>query len=153
MARPAPVTWVTLLMWVLVGIGALASLAAVMNSDELAGRPITLPDGTVPRADYAPVVVVMCIVIASLLLVLLEFFRGGHTWARNTLAPVLLLLVFGVGTLLATAPPTSLLLTGGAAALVALAMTALLFHPHTVAFLADPSGWVADQDDVGRSRP
>lgn len=139
MARPRSLTTVTLLVWVLVGVGAAGSVVSVLLADDLAGPRILLPDGTEPRASYAPVVVVMVIVVASLALVLLEFVRGGHLWARNTLAAILGLVVLGLVAVLATVPPVLLVLVGVVGLALTVCAIGVLFHPDTTAFLQDPT--------------
>ncbi len=140
--RPAEARAVRLLhglVWALVVFAAAISFLAVLLDDEIlratGGAGVSADDTRVP-ASYSPVVVVLYVVVAGLVLVLLAFLRGGHNWARHSLAVTFALLaVSTVAVLRAGVPVEFVPLLGAWLALDALVLY-LLYRPETSAYVA-----------------
>lgn len=125
--RPASVDRAVLLLWGLVFVGVVVTVLVVVLRQELAeawsaGHP---PDSAIKQPEFVPVVIVSYVVVAGLILTLVPFLRGGHNWARHSLAATVIFI--GVVTVagLRTDPPAMFV----ACAAVSLTYIAvLLFH-------------------------
>ena len=151
MTRPTSVTRASQVVWLLVGVATVATVLAVVLDDDTiiawVGGEGRSPDDTRVPPSFTPVVVVLYVVIASLLLVLLAFLRGGHNWARHCIAAGALLVAFSVTSGLRTDPPTAFLVAALLIVALALVLVVLLYLPATNAWVgrisrpvpADPS--------------
>ena len=110
MERPVAVTRVVQLVWTLVLLGAAMAVLAAFLDDEILrsfnGAGLSADDTRV-APSFTPVVIVLDVVVTSLVLVLLEFVRGGHNWARHCLAFAFVLLAVSFVAMLTTGPPVA----------------------------------------------
>ncbi|WP_139981101.1 hypothetical protein [Nocardioides litoris] len=106
-ARPAEVTRVVVLSWVLLGLAAAATVLGIVLDDQMVRRSVgSDPDSTLSPPSFTPVVVVLDVTVTALVAVLLAFLRGGHNWARHGLTVTFgLTAVAAVGLLVASPLP------------------------------------------------
>lgn len=139
--RPASVVRASLVVWLLIGVATVATVLAVVVDDETivawVGGQGRSPDDTRVPPSFTPVVVVLYVVISLLLLVLLVFLRGGHNWARHSIAAGAGLVVFAVGSGLRTDPPIEFLVPSLAVLLLAAVLVVLLYLPATSRFVGE----------------
>ena len=140
LGRPRSVDRAVLLLWGLVLVGLVVTVLVVVFRDELAeawsaGHP---PDSAIERPAFVPVVIVSYVVVGGLILTLVPFLRGGHNWARHSLAATVLFIVVSTLAGLRTDPPAVFV----ACAMVSLAYNAVLlfhlWHPATTAYVRGP---------------
>jgi hypothetical protein len=136
--RPASVTRLVRLVWVLVLLAAAMTVLAALLDDEIIRSTSTAgtsADDTRVPPSFTPVVIVMDVVITSLVLVLLAFVSGGHNWARHCLALAFVLLAVATAAVLRTGPPGAFV----PPAVVWLGLDGLLlyllYRPETTAFV------------------
>ena len=106
-SRPASVDRAVLLLWGLVIVGAAVTVLVIVFRHELAdawsaGHP---PDSAIKQPEFVPVVIVSYVVVAGLILTLVPFLRGGHNWARYSLAATVVFIIFSTVAGLRTDPP------------------------------------------------
>jgi Na+-driven multidrug efflux pump len=138
--RPASVNRAVVLLWGLVLVGVVVTVLVVVFRDELAeawsaGHP---PDSAIKQPEFVPVVIVSYVVVAGLILTLVPFLRGGHNWARHSLAATVVFIGITTVAGLRTDPPPVFV----ACAFVSLAYNAVLLyhllHRDTSAFVRGP---------------
>ena len=148
---PASVTWAVRMVWVVIGLTGLTAVLSAIFRDDLvlawaernddarqlvdAGGLAALERSSITVPAFVPLAFTLFIVFASLALVLVAFFRGGHNWARLCIAALVVFAIF-VSTLsiVRGLPPVFL----GLAVLSLLAYAVLgflLFHRDTNAYL------------------
>ncbi len=139
--RPASVVQASLVIWLLIVVATIATVLAVVLDDETivawVGGQGRSPDDTRVPPSFTPVVVVLYVVISLLLLVLLVFLRGGHNWARHSIAAGAGLVAFAVGSGLRTDPPVQFLVPSLAVLVLAAVLVVLLYLPSTTAFVGE----------------
>ena len=121
----------------LVLVGAVTAALVVIFSDELiaswsVGHPI---DSAIKPPAFAPVALVLFVVVAGLILVLVPFLRTGHPWARYSLVSIVLAVLLATVAGLRTNPPMVFVIVSAASILLEFVILALLFHRDTSAFL------------------
>jgi hypothetical protein len=138
--RPASVDHAVLLLWGLVLVGMVVTVLVVVFRQELAeawraGHP---PDSAIKQPEFVPVVIVSYVVVAGLILTLVPFLRGGHNWARHSLAATVIFIVIATVAGLRTDPPAVFV----ACAVVSLVYNAVLlyhlWHRDTTAYVRGP---------------
>ncbi|WP_148614678.1 hypothetical protein [Nocardioides rubriscoriae] len=135
--RPVVVIRVVQLVWAMVVLAAAITVLAVVLDDEIlrSTASVVSADDTRVPPSFTPVVIVLDVVVTSLVLVLLAFFRGGHNWARHCLAATLVLLAVATAAMLRTGPPVAfvppVVVWLGLDALVVV----LLYRPGTTAYV------------------
>jgi hypothetical protein len=123
--RPRSVSNAVRVQWVLVGVGALATLLTTLMRDELLrswvdsnataraivedGGLAALRDSAISLPAFAPVAVVSFIVYALLAWVLAVLFREGHRWARWSLVGLAASHLFGASVIYRAEPPAPFL--------------------------------------------
>jgi hypothetical protein len=148
---PTTVTRATQVLVALLALGAVAAVLSVLLEDRLirswaednpsvrktlrAGGLDAVKQSSVHIPAFAPVAVVLFIVLAGLALVLIVFFRAGHSWARICLAVLVVFTALGTVAGLQTAPPTVFVVFAIASLLVEAVLLVFLFHPDTTAYL------------------
>jgi hypothetical protein len=135
--RPTSVVAAVWLTWALVALSAIIALLTIVFKDELmdaweSGRP---DSGSVQAPAIVPVAVVMLIVVALVALVILEFFRAGHGWARYALTGTVVLMAIGTLATLRIGPPALFVVLSVLALLVQLAVVVALWRRDTAAYL------------------
>lgn len=156
---PTTVTRVTQVLSGLLGLGAVAAVLAVVLEDELvrswaehnpsvrktleAGGLDAVRESSVQVPAFAPVAVVLFVVMAGLALVLLAFVRAGHLWARTCLAVLVAFTAIGTIAGLRTEPPTLYVAFAGVALVVEAVLMYFLYHRDTTVWLR-----AADRSDT-----
>lgn len=138
--RPASVTVAVWLTWALVVLwGATALLSLVFKSELTdawaSGR---VDSGSVKAPAIVPVVVVMLVVVALLALVLLEFFRSRHGWARVTLTVCVVLAALSTLATLRIGPPTLFVVLSLVGLVLQAGVVGALWHRDTSGYLRGP---------------
>ena len=82
-----------------------------------------------------PVAVVMLIVMALLAVVVLEFFRSRHGWARLALTATIVLMALGTCATLRIGPPAIFVVLAVIGLVLQVAVVVALWHRDTSAFL------------------
>ncbi|MFC7497561.1 MULTISPECIES: hypothetical protein [unclassified Nocardioides] len=148
--RPVTVTagvWLTLSLVVLSVVTAVLSI--LFKSELLdawqSGREDT---GSVEPPDLVPVVVVMLIVLALLLVVLAEFFRSRHAWARVAITVAVIGMALGTLATLRIEPPALFVVLSVASLVLEAAILIALWHRDTGVYLR-----AADRSEDVRSGP
>jgi hypothetical protein len=139
-SRPASVDRAVLLLWGLVVVGVVVTVLVVVFRQELAeawsaGHP---PDSAIKQPEFVPVVIVSYVVVAGLILTLVPFLRGGHNWARHSLAATVVFIGITTVAGLRTDPPAIFV---ACAAVSLIYMAVLLFHLYhraTTAYVRGP---------------
>lgn len=150
---PTTVTRATQVLFGLLGLGAVAAVLSVVLEDDLirswaednpsvrktlrAGGLEAVRESSVHIPAFAPVAVVLFVVLAGLALVFIAFFRAGHSWARTCLAVLIAFTALGTIAGLQTVPPTIFVVFAGLSLVIEAVLVALLFHPATTAYLHD----------------
>lgn len=161
--QPTSVTRASRVLLALLVLGAAVAVLAVLREDSLieswaednasvkdlyqAGGLDAVRQSSVHIPAFAPVSVVLYIVVAGLAWVLGAFFRAGHGWARVSLAVLLAFSAIGTVAALRTGPPVLFVVLSVAALLLEAVLLALLAHPDTSAYLRR-SGRVGDPDQT-----
>lgn len=140
--RPTSVTRATQLIWLLVALALAATvLAVVFDSDLVAawagGQGLSVDDQRVPPS-FTPVVIVLFVVLASLILVLMSFLRGGHNWARYCLAALVLFVVVATFGGIRTGPPTVFVVFSIVTLVIDVLILVCLVHPATNTYVSRP---------------
>ncbi len=135
--RPASVTAATWLLGALIALTGVAAVLALVFEDEFVDAwAAGIEDGsTVETPSIMPVVVVMLIVVGALALVLLEFFRVRHAWARSVITSTLVLLAIGTISLLRVGPPALFVVLSVISLVLDAAVIVALWHRDTSAYL------------------
>jgi hypothetical protein len=135
--RPASVkaaVWLTLALVALTGVTAL--LAIVLKDDLMSAWESGRPDaGSLKRPAIVPVAVVMLVVFGLLALVVLEFFRSRHGWARIALTATVVLMALGTCATLRIGPPATFVVISVVGLALQLAVVLALWHRDTSAYL------------------
>ena len=138
--RPGSLVRATQLIGLLLVLALLFTALAVVFDDELvatwAGEAQRSADDTRVPPSFTPVVVVLYAVVAILTLILTAFVRGGHNWARHTLAALIVLTAVGAVGGLRVGPPLVFVVGALVTLLVDLGILAALYHRDTSRFLA-----------------
>ncbi|SDC95191.1 hypothetical protein [Nocardioides lianchengensis] len=160
--HPTTVTRTTQVLGVLLALGAVAAVLSVFLEDSLIrswaehnpsvretfeqGGLDAVKDSPVQIPAFAPVAVVLFVVIAGLALVLLAFVRIGHLWARTCLAVLVAFTALGTIAGLRTDPPGLYVAFAAVSLVIEVVLVYFLFHRDTTAFLreADRSGTPVD---------
>ena len=100
----------------------------------VAGRPDA---SSLKPPAIAPVAVVMLIVVGLLALVILEFFRAQHGWARIALTTTAALMALGTFATLRIGPPTLFVVLSVVGLVLQVALVFALWHRDTSAYLRD----------------
>ena len=138
-ARPASVVTAVRLIWALVALALVVSVLAVVYDDALAdvwagGQGLAADDTRVPPS-FAPVVVVLFVVVASLILVLVAFLQGAHNWARHCLAGFVLLIAVATVAGVVAGPPAQFVVCCVLSLVLDAAILVLLYRPETSRFV------------------
>lgn len=139
--RPATVDLASYLLWLLVAAGLAVSILVLVLRDELAETwaPEPTGDSALEPVDFAPVIVVLYVVVAVTALTLIPLFRAGHNWARHSLAALVIgVFVATVGTV-RTTPPDTVLGCAIAAAVICAVTLVFLWHPDSRRFVRETS--------------
>ena len=135
--RPASVkaaVWLTLALVALTGVMAVVTI--VFRDDLVdawvAGRPDA---NSLKPPAIAPVTVVMLIVVGLLALVILEFFRSQHGWARIALTATAVLMALGTCATLRIGPPTLFVVLSIVGLVLQAGLVVALWHRDTSAYL------------------
>lgn len=150
-AVPASVTNAIRMVWIVVGLTGLTALLTALFRDDLvltwaAGNPDAralvesgglqaLEASAITIPEFTPLAVALFVTFAAFALVLVAFFRGGHNWARLSIAGLVLFATFvSVLSIVRGLPPVFLALA--VVSLLAYAVLLwLLFHKDTSAFI------------------
>lgn len=149
--HPTTVTRATQVLGVLLALGAVAAVLTFVLEDQLitswaednpsvrktlrAGGLAAVKESSVHIPAFAPVAVVLFVVLAGLALVLVAFFRDGHAWARTCLAVLIGFTALGTVAGIRTAPPAVFVVFAIVSLLLEVLLVTLLFHPATTAYL------------------
>lgn len=138
--RPTSVTRAIQLVWLMVLLATAVTVLAVVFDQDLvtawaggAGRSV---DDTRVPPSFAPVAIVLCVVISTLLLILMSFLRGGHNWARHCIAGATVLIAVAITAVIRTGPPTVFLGAAIVAATIDVLLLLCLYLPTTTAYVA-----------------
>lgn len=138
--RPAAVDRAVWLLWGLVAVGLVVTVLTAVFWDQLvdawsAGHP---PSDMIQQPVFVPVVIVCYVVFAGLILTLVPFLRGGHNWARHSLAATVVFIMISTLAGIRTDPPTVFV----GCAVVSLVYNAVLlfhlWHRDTTAYVRGP---------------
>jgi hypothetical protein len=135
--RPTSVVAAVRLTWALVALSAVTALLTVVFKDELmdAWRSGREDAGSVQAPAIVPVAVVMLVVFALVAVVLLEFFRSGHGWARVALTGTVAVMAISTLATLRIGPPTLFVVLSVLGVLLELGVVVALWHRDTAAYL------------------
>jgi hypothetical protein len=148
---PTSVTRASQVLYALLALGAVVALLTVVREDSLVrswaddnasvkdlyrtGGLDAVRASSVHIPAFAPVAVVLYVVVAGLAWILGAFFRAGHGWARACLAVLLAFTAIGTAAALRTGPPLLFVVLAVAALLLEALLLVLLLHPDTSAYL------------------
>jgi hypothetical protein len=142
--RPAAVTAAVWMTGALIVLSLVAAAFSVVFKSELldAWQSGRADAGSVEPPDLVPVVVVMLIVLALLLVVLAEFFRARHAWARVAITATVVALALGTLATLRIGPPALFVVLSVASLVLDVALLVVLWRRETGIYLraADRSG-------------
>lgn len=163
--QPTSVTRASQVLYALLALGAVVALLSVVREDSLVrswaednasvkdlyrtGGLDAVRASSVHIPAFAPVAVVLYIVVAGLAWILGAFFRAGHGWARACLAVLLAFTAIGTVASLRTGPPVLFIVLAAAALLFEALLIALLLHPDTSGYLRRAGR--ADERDQARA--
>ncbi|KQW53341.1 hypothetical protein ASC77_03400 [Nocardioides sp. Root1257] len=135
--RPTSVVVAVRLTGALVALSGITALLSVVFKDELmdAWRSGRDDAGSVQAPAIVPVAVVMLVVFALVALVLLQFFRSGHGWARVALTVTVVVMAISTLATLRIGPPTLFVVLSVLGVLIQLGVVAALWHRDTAAYL------------------
>ena len=131
--RPLAVDLACWLLWFLVAAGLLVCVMVVAQRDDLGAvwSPMQVGDSTVQPVEFVPVILVLYGVTAILAAALIALFRGGHDWARHTLAAIVVgILIVTIATV-RTDPPMLVDASAIAAAVVSAVTLVFIWHPQS----------------------
>ena len=132
---PSSVRLASRLLWVVIGLSGLtALLTVVMRQTLLDAWAVGKPEDLTPPS-FVPVAITMFVVVALLGWVLVVFFRGGHAWARWSIAALICFTAFVSVQSLWRDLPLAFDVVTAVSVVVEAALLVLLFHPDTNAFL------------------
>lgn len=152
--QPITLTRASQVLGALLGLGALAAILMVFLEDALieswaehnpsvrkafeAGGIDAVRESSVHIPAFAPVAIVLYVVLAGLALVLMAFVRAGHDWARICL--VILVVCTALGTIAGfrTTPPTLYVAFAVVSLVIEVVLVYFLYHRDTTAFLRGP---------------
>jgi hypothetical protein len=139
--RPASVKAAVWLTLALVTLSVVTALLTVVLEDDLmaaweAGRPDA---GSLKPPAIAPVAVVMLVVFGLLALVVLEFFRSRHGWARVALTATIVMMALGTCATLRIGPPAVFVMLSIVGLVLQVAVVVALWHRDTSTYLRAPS--------------
>jgi hypothetical protein len=150
---PTTVRRATQALGALIALGAVAAALSVVLEDELitswaehnpsvrktleAGGLDAVKESPVHIPAFAPVAIVLFIVIAGLAMVLMAFVRARHSWARACLAVLVAFTALGTIAGLRTDPPTVYLALAVLSLVIEAVLVWLLFHRDTTTYLRD----------------
>ena len=129
-----------LLLWGLVVVGVVVTVLVVVFRHELAeawsaGHP---PDSAIKQPEFVPVVIVSYVVVAGLILTLVPFLRGGHNWARHSLAATVVFIGITTVAGLRTDPPAVFVACAVVSLIYNAVLLFLLWHRATTSFVRGP---------------
>jgi len=129
--RPAAVDLASGLLWLQVASGLVVSVLVVVFRDDLeeAWSPGSSGDSTVQPLDFVPVILVLYVVVAVTTLTLIPLLRGGHNWARHTLAGISVSILLATLATVRTMPPPLFRGLIIAAAVMSAVTLVFLWHP------------------------
>ena len=135
--RPASVKATVWLTLALVATSGVTALLSIVFKDDLtqaweSGRPDA---SSLKPPAIAPVVVTMLVVIGLLALVLLQFFRSQHGWARVALTATTALMALGTCATLRIGPPALFVVLSVVGLVLQVAVVIALWRPDTSTFL------------------
>jgi hypothetical protein len=138
--RPVSVAVAVWLTWALVVLSGVIALLSLVFKSELtdawaSGR---VDSGSVKPPAIVPVVVVMLVVVALLALVLMEFFRSRHGWARAALTVTVVLMALSTVATLRIGPPPLFVVLSVVGLVLQAGVVGALWHRDTSAFLREP---------------
>ncbi|WP_244927572.1 hypothetical protein [Nocardioides sp. W7] len=149
--QPTTVTRATQVLGALLALGAVAAVLSVVLEDALirswaehnrsvrktleAGGLDAVKDSSVHIPAFAPVAVVLFVVIAGLAMVLMAFVRAGHSWARTCLTILIGFTALGTVAGLRTTPPTVYVVFAVLSLLIEIVLVYFLYHRDTAGFL------------------
>ncbi|WP_155993299.1 hypothetical protein [Nocardioides sp. URHA0020] len=137
--RPASVkaaVWLTLALVALSGVMALLSI--IFRDDLMEAWESGRPDASSLKPPaIAPVAAVMLVVVALLALVILEFFRSQHGWARWALTGNVVLMALGTCATLRIGPPALFVVLSVVGLVLQVAIVVALWHRDTSAYLRE----------------
>lgn len=135
--RPASVTAAVWLTAAVIALSGVSAVLAIVFSDELtdAWRGQRADVGSVEPPSIGPVAVVMLVVVAVLIVVLLEFFRARHGWARNVLSVMVLLVALAALATLRLDPPPLFAVAAALMVLLDVGVVVALWLRPTTAYL------------------
>jgi hypothetical protein len=138
--RPVSVDRAVLLLWGLVVGGFVVTVLVIVFRHELAeawsaGHP---PDSAIKQPEFVPVVIVSYVVVAGLILTLVPFLRGGHNWARHSLAATVVFIGIATVAGLRTDPPAVFVVCAVVSLIYNAVLLFHLFHPATTAYVRGP---------------
>jgi hypothetical protein len=139
-SRPASVDRAVLLLWGLVVVGVIVTVLVVVFRQELAeawsaGHP---PDSAIKQPEFVPVVIVSYVVVAGLILTLVPFLRGGHNWARHSLAATVVFIGITTVAGLRTDPPAVFVVCAAVSLVYNAVLLFHLYHRATTAYVRGP---------------
>jgi hypothetical protein len=128
------------LLWGLVGVGLVVTILVVVFWDQLvdawsAGHP---PSSSIKQPEFVPVVIVSYVVFAGLILSLIPFLRGGHNWARHSLAATVVFIAISTLAGLRTDPPPVFVVCAIVSLVYNAVLLFLLWHRDTTAYVRAP---------------
>ena len=137
--RPTSVVAAVRLTWALVALSGITAVLTIVFKDELmdaweAGRPDA---SSLKPPAIAPVAVVMLIVVGLLALVILEFFRSQHSWARVALTATVVLMALGTCATLRIGPPALFVVLSIVGLVLQVAVVVALWHRDTSEYLRE----------------
>ncbi|GAA1769243.1 hypothetical protein GCM10009795_014330 [Nocardioides hankookensis] len=135
--RPTSVVAAVWLTWALVALSGITAVLSVLFKDELmdaweSGREDA---GSVQAPSIVPVAVVMLIVFALVAVVLLQFFRSGHGWARVALTATVVLMAISTAATLRIGPPALFVVLSVVGLLLQLGVVVALWSRDTATYL------------------
>ncbi len=139
MQPPMTVVRAVQLVWVLVVAAAVITIVSVVFDHDLVAtwgdHGVSADDTRVPPT-FAPVAIVLFVVVAALMLVLMALFRDGHDWARHSLGAGVVLVVIATVSVVRTGPPTLFVVLALVTMALEIALLVCLYAPSTNAFFA-----------------
>ena len=135
--RPASVTMAVWMTWALVALSGVIALLSLVFKSELtdAWESGRADSGSVEPPSIVPVVVVMLVVVGLLALVLMEFFRARHGWARVALTVAVVLMALSTLATLRIGPPALFVVLSIVGLVLQAGVVGALWHRDTSAYL------------------
>lgn len=149
---PAPMRWSMWLLGAYLGLGALTVLLSALLRDELVlnwaeghrdareivsqqGLDYLVTEQPIAVPQFVPVAAVLFVTVASLVLVLAMFYRGGHNWARVCLTVLAVMTGVATASGIRVGAPTVFMVLSYLALVVVVALLVTMWHPATSAHL------------------